>query len=71
LDRPRSKAALRVEDALGAGWVAPAPKDPLVVGGAPRFAWWQVDRRSGATMAVTDEGLHQATVELNAPRRRP
>jgi len=35
-----------------------------VGGGARRFAWWQVDRASGATIPVTDTGLHQATVEL-------
>jgi len=55
----------RVAKALAEGWVAVAPKDPVQVGGAPRFGWWQVERRSGATIAVTDAGLHQATVELS------
>ena len=55
----------RIDDALAAGWVALAPKGPVGVDGAPRFAWWQVDRRSGSTLAVTDAGLHQATVELS------
>jgi hypothetical protein len=54
----------RIDDALAAGWVALAPKGPVGVAGAPRFAWWQVNRRSGSTVAVTDAGLHQATVEL-------
>ena len=54
----------RIDAALAAGWVALAPKGPVGVDGAPRFAWWQVDRRSGSTVAVTDTGLHQATVEL-------
>jgi hypothetical protein len=54
----------RLEEALAAGWVALAPKGPVAVGGVPRFAWWQVDRRSGSTIPVTDAGLHQATVDL-------
>jgi hypothetical protein len=54
----------RVEAALAAGYVALAPKGPVAVAGAPRFAWWQVDRRSGATIAVTDAGLHQDDVEM-------
>jgi hypothetical protein len=53
----------RVEEALAAGYVALAPTGPIAVAGAPRFAWWQVDPRSGTTTAVTDEGLHQ-TVEV-------
>jgi hypothetical protein len=54
----------RIDEALAAGWVALAPKGPVGVDGSPRFAWWQIDRRSGSTVAVTDAGLHQATVEL-------
>jgi hypothetical protein len=56
----------RVDEALAAGWVALAPKGPVGVGGAPRFAWWQIDRRSGSTVAVTDAGLHAAKAELGA-----
>jgi hypothetical protein len=54
----------RVEEGLAAGHVALAPTGPIAMAGAPRFAWWQVDPRSGTTTAVTDEGLHQATVEV-------
>jgi hypothetical protein len=60
----------RVENALAAGWVALAPTGPVDVGGEPRLAWWQVDRRSGATIAVTDAGLHQLTVELSMVESR-
>ncbi len=49
----------RLEAALSSGSVAIAPTRAVTVAGAPRFAWWQVDRRSGETLAVTDEGLHQ------------
>jgi hypothetical protein len=50
----------RVDASLSAGAVAFAPTHAVTVSGAARFAWWQVDRRSGDTIAVTDEGLHQA-----------
>jgi hypothetical protein len=55
-------AAARVAAALGRGQLIVAPKRAVPMDGAPRFAWWQVDARSGATIGVTDEGLHQ-TVE--------
>jgi hypothetical protein len=60
----------RVEAALAGGHVALAPTRPVAVAGGQRFAWWQVDPRSGETMAVTDEGLHQATVEINVVESR-
>jgi hypothetical protein len=53
----------RIDEALAAGYLVLAPQGPVAVGGAPRFAWWQIDPSSGATLAVTDEGLHQATAE--------
>lgn len=49
----------RVEEALAAGYTLLAPTLAVDVGGSPRYAWWQVDPRSGGTTAVTDEGLHQ------------
>ncbi len=63
-------ARARVEAALAAGHIALAPTRPVAVAGAQRFAWWQVDPRSGDTIAVTDEGLHQATVEINVVESR-
>jgi hypothetical protein len=54
----------RIEEALAAGYVVFAPAKPVDVAASPRYAWWQVDPHSGATTAVTDEGLHQATVEM-------
>jgi hypothetical protein len=61
-DVPEDSRA-RIQDALGAGYVLLAPKEPVEVAGVPRFAWWQIDPRSGTTIAVTDEGLHQGMVE--------
>ncbi len=54
-------ARLRVEVAQGA--LAVAPQRAVVLGGASRFAWWRIDPASGETTAVTDEGLHSASVE--------
>lgn len=66
-DVPHDSRA-RIDEALVAGFVVLAPKQPVVVAGARRFAWWQVDTSDGTTTAVTDEGLHQATVEFKALR---
>jgi len=60
----------RIEEALAAGYVVLAPKSPIEIAGAPRYAWWQVDRRSGTTTAVTDEGLHQATAEVGIMKNK-
>lgn len=54
----------RIDETLAAGQLVLAPQGPVAVGGAPRFAWWQIDPRSGMTTAVTDEGLHQDVLEI-------
>jgi len=56
-------ARARIDEALASGHVLVTPRRSIEVAGAPRFAWWQIDSRSGLTTAVTDEGLHQATAE--------
>jgi hypothetical protein len=53
----------RLEESLAAGNLVIAPSGPVQVAGAKRYAWWEIEPRYGATMAVTDEGLHQAVVE--------
>ena len=53
----------RVEESLAAGNLVIAPERAIQVAGASRYAWWQIEPRSGATTAVTDEGLYQGTVE--------
>jgi hypothetical protein len=65
-DRPLPQNAIpgdahaRVQRALAGGnWVI-APERAMALGGRERFAWWQVDPRSGETIAVTDDGLHGA-----------
>ena len=52
----------RVEESLAAGNLVIAPERAIQVAGASRYAWWQIDPRSGATTAVTDEGLNQAVL---------
>lgn len=50
----------RIDESIAAGNVLIAPKLPVTIGGAQRYAWWQVDPRSGETIAVTDDGLRGA-----------
>jgi hypothetical protein len=60
----------RIEAALDSGYVVVVPKAGVEVGGRPHVAWWQVDPRSGSTIAVTDEGLHQAVVEMGVIKEK-
>jgi hypothetical protein len=53
----------RIDESLAKGHLILAPEATIAIGGKPRFAWWQVDPRSGRTIAVTDEGLYQAAAE--------
>ncbi len=48
---------------LGGGYLLLVPNRAITLADAPRLAWWQVDRHSGETIAVTDEGLYQAVTE--------
>ena len=56
-------ARARVKEELAAGFVAIAPKKPVELAVRRRMAWWQLDPRSGETIAVTDQGLHGASTE--------
>ena len=58
----------RVRESLAAGNVVIAPERPIQLAGLSRYAWWEIEPRYGATTAVTDEGLHQATVEAGILR---
>lgn len=50
----------RIEESMAAGHVLVAPQQPAVIGGAKRYAWWQVNPRSGETIAVADDGRRAA-----------
>jgi len=58
----------RIVRALAEGKVVIAPRAPIEIGGRLRFAWWQIDPQSGLNTPITDEGLHQAQVELSIVR---
>jgi hypothetical protein len=57
------EGAARLRQALDGGSLAVAPERAVVLRESPRYAWWQIDPRSGHTIAVTDEGLHQTSSE--------
>jgi hypothetical protein len=50
----------RIEESIAAGHVLVAPQQPATIGGANRYAWWQIDPRSGETIAVADDGRRGA-----------
>jgi len=57
------EGAARLRQALDGGSLAVAPERAVVLRESPRYAWWQIDPRSGHTIAATDEGLHQTSSE--------
>ena len=52
----------RLNDAMAAGYFVLTPQRTITVGNERRLAWWQIDPKTGETIAVTDEGLHQTAV---------
>ena len=56
-------ATTRLKEEIAGGFVAVAPKKPMLLATRPRLAWWRLDPHSGETTAVTDEGLHAASTE--------
>jgi hypothetical protein len=63
-------ARARMQEALRTGRLIVAPPQPVTVEGTRRMAWWQVDPVSGETIAVTDDGLHQALIEATVTRNK-
>ncbi len=53
----------RLREETTQGYLLVAPQRAVTIAGVSRFAWWRIDPRSGATTAVTDEGLHQMATE--------
>jgi hypothetical protein len=54
----------RIDESIAAGHVLVAPQQPAVIGGAKRYAWWQINPRSGDTIAVADDGRRAATADV-------
>jgi hypothetical protein len=50
----------RIKESMAAGHVLVAPQQPAVIGGVKRYAWWQIDPRSGETIAIADDGRRAA-----------
>lgn len=55
----------RVREDLGNRHLVVVPKQAIVYDKQSRFAWWRIDVHSGELLGITDEGLHQATVEYH------
>jgi hypothetical protein len=64
------EAAARISADLGRGKVVLLPERTVTIDGRSRIAWWQVDRSSGATIGVTEDGLHQAGTEYVVVKQR-
>ena len=52
----------RLRTDLDNGFCAVAPVRPIEIAGSPRFAWWRVDKITGESVAVSDEGLYVTSV---------
>ena len=48
------------------GFVTVTPEHPIDIAGRPRLAWWRIEKNTGETVAVTDEGLYATSVEYKA-----
>lgn len=59
----------RVREEMASGYWAVAPERAIGLGKEMRYAWWRIDPRSGETIAVTDEGLHQTSTEVHIERQ--
>lgn len=40
-----------------------APSQPVMIGGAPALAWWEIDPLTGETISVGENGLHVSGIE--------
>lgn len=56
-------ARARLFDDVRQGNYALAPQHAIRVADVPRYAWWRINRQTGETVAVTDDGLHQTSTE--------
>ena len=56
-------ARRRLAAALGDGWVAVAPAQPVTLGDVPRTGWWLVDPATGRAVDMMDDGRGAEGVE--------
>ena len=57
------EASVRIADDLKRGRVVVVPSEAVAFNGGRRVAWWSIDRATGNTLGVTEDGLHQANTE--------
>ena len=55
--------AIRMRDALAAGYTLVTPRQPLGTGRDARTCWWRVNMRTGETVGVMDTGYNAGAVE--------
>ena len=61
---PEAKA--RITSALVAGRAVIVPAQAVTIDGSPRIAWYEVDRQTGETIGVGENGAHQGITEFGA-----
>ncbi len=52
-----------IEASLARGHLVAIPSEPVELAGRARYGWWDIDRDTGRTIGVMDDGLHQALVD--------
>ena len=45
------------------GWEAIVPEKPVRIAGSDRWGWWRIEKQSGKTIAMMDNGLHAGMAE--------
>jgi large repetitive protein len=53
-------SATRISEEMARGHLVVVPETLITLKGRNRTAWWSIDKDSGETMGVTEDGLHSA-----------
>jgi hypothetical protein len=61
-------AFARLAKDLADGFVTVAPERSVEMDGRQRFAWWRVEKNSGETIAVSDEGLYAVEYKVTVTK---
>jgi len=54
-----------MQQSLAAGRHIVVPAKPVLLAGRQRYGWWDLDPKSGRTIGVMDDGLHQAMTDYS------
>jgi len=52
-----------LKTSLTDGWEIIIPEKPVRIAGVDRWGWWQIEKASGHTIGVMDNGLHSSMTE--------